>query len=223
MTIGEASARYAGPSVIFSFMLAGLAAGVTALCYAELAAMVPAAGSTYSYAYAVFGSFLAWFIGWDLLLEYLFAASTVAVGWSGYFVSFLGSIGVRVPHDLVTPPFGDDTGILNLPALAIVFATCGLLYLGTRESTKANNAMVALKLGVLLLFIGVGAFYIAKRELGAVRPAQTRAGSATSASPGILRAAGVVFFAYVGFDAVSTAAAETRGRSGPSRSACSPP
>ena len=93
VTIGEASARYAGPAVIFSFILAGLAAGVTALCYAELAAMVPAAGSTYSYAYAVFGSFLAWFIGWDLLLEYLFAASTVAVGWSGYFVSFLGSIG----------------------------------------------------------------------------------------------------------------------------------
>ena len=93
VTIGEASAHYAGPAVIFSFMLAGIAAGVTALCYAELAAMVPAAGSTYSYAYAVFGSFLAWFIGWDLLLEYLFAASTVAVGWSGYFVSFLGSIG----------------------------------------------------------------------------------------------------------------------------------
>ncbi len=209
VTIGEASARYAGPSVIFSFMLAGLAAGVTALCYAELAAMVPAAGSTYSYAYAVFGSFLAWFIGWDLLLEYLFAASTVAVGWSGYFVSFLGSIGISVPHDLVTPPFGDDAGILNLPALAIVFATCTLLFVGTRESTRANNVMVALKLGVLLLFIGVGAFYITKANWEPFVPENT-GGFGDYGITGILRAAGVVFFAYVGFDAVSTAAAEAR-------------
>jgi APA family basic amino acid/polyamine antiporter len=209
VTIGEASARYAGPAVIFSFVLAGLAAGVTALCYAELAAMVPAAGSTYSYAYAVFGSFLAWFIGWDLLLEYLFAASTVAVGWSGYFVSFLGSIGVSVPHDLVNPPFGDDTGILNLPALAIVFATCGLLYAGTRESTRANNAMVALKLGVLLLFIGIGAFYVSGSNWEPFVPANA-GGFGDYGLTGILRAAGVVFFAYVGFDAVSTAAAETR-------------
>jgi basic amino acid/polyamine antiporter, APA family len=209
VTIGEASAQYAGPGVIFSFMLAGLAAGVTALCYAELAAMVPAAGSTYSYAYAVFGSFLAWFIGWDLLLEYLFAASTVAVGWSGYFVSFLGSIGVTVPHDLVTPPFGDDAGLLNLPAVLIVFATCTLLYLGTRESTRANNAMVALKLGVLLLFVAVGAFYITKSNWEPFVP-PSEGGFGDYGATGILRAAGVVFFAYVGFDAVSTAAAEAR-------------
>ena len=209
VTIGEASAQYAGPAVIFSFILAGIAAGVTALCYAELAAMVPAAGSTYSYAYAVFGSFLAWFIGWDLLLEYLFAASTVAVGWSGYFVSFLGSIGVSVPHDLVNPPFGDDTGILNLPALAIVFATCTLLYLGTRESTRANNAMVALKLGVLLLFVGVGVFYVTSANWEPFVP-RNQGGFGDFGVTGILRAAGVVFFAYVGFDAVSTAAAEAR-------------
>jgi APA family basic amino acid/polyamine antiporter len=209
VTIGEASARYAGPAVIFSFIIAGLAAGVTALCYAELAAMVPAAGSTYSYAYAVFGAFMAWFIGWDLLLEYLFAASTVAVGWSGYFVSFLGSIGVTVPHNLVNPPFGDDTGILNLPALAIVFATCTLLYVGTRESTRANNAMVALKLSVLLLFIGVGAFYITNANWHPFVPAN-QGGFGDFGVTGILRAAGVVFFAYVGFDAVSTAAAEAR-------------
>ena len=136
--------------MVFSFLIAGLAAGVTALCYAELAAMIPAAGSTYSYAYAVFGIFLAWFIGWDLLLEYLFAASTVAVGWAGYAVSLLGSIGIHVPHDLANPPFGDDTGIINLPAIAIVVATCALLCLGTRESARANNAMVVLKLGVLV-------------------------------------------------------------------------
>jgi APA family basic amino acid/polyamine antiporter len=209
VTIGEASAEYAGPAVIFSFIIAGLAAGVTALCYAELAAMVPAAGSTYSYAYAVFGSFLAWFIGWDLLLEYLFAASTVAVGWSGYFVSFLGSIGVSVPHDLVNPPFGDDTGLLNLPALMIVFATCGLLFLGTRESTRANNAMVALKLGVLLLFVGVGVFHVVGSNWEPFVP-KNEGGFGDFGVTGILRAAGVVFFAYVGFDAVSTAAAEAR-------------
>ena len=209
VTIGEASARYAGPAVVFSFLLAGLAAGVTALCYAELAAMVPAAGSTYSYAYAVFGSFLAWFIGWDLLLEYLFAASTVAVGWSGYFVSFLGSIGISVPHDLVNPPFGGDAGFLNLPALAIVLATCALLFAGTRESTRANNAMVGLKLVVLLLFIGVGAFYVSKANWEPFVPHNT-GGFGDYGITGILRAAGVVFFAYVGFDAVSTAAAETR-------------
>ena len=209
VTTGEAAARYAGPAVVLSFLLAGLAAGVTALCYAELAAMVPAAGSTYSYAYAVFGSFLAWFIGWDLLLEYLFAASTVAVGWSGYFVSFLSSIGISVPADLVSPPFGDDAGIINLPALAIVFATCALLFLGTRESTRANTALVALKLGVLALFVGVGLFYITKSNWEPFVPANEGAFGDYGLS-GIFRAAGVVFFAYVGFDAVSTAAAETR-------------
>jgi APA family basic amino acid/polyamine antiporter len=209
VTTGEAAARYAGPGVVFSFLLAGLAAGVTALCYAELAAMVPAAGSTYSYAYAVFGSLLAWFIGWDLLLEYLFAASTVAVGWSGYFVSALASIGVSVPADLVAPPFGDASGILNLPAAFIVFATCGLLYLGTRESARANNAMVALKLGVLALFIGAGAFFVSQANWEPFVPANEGAFGEYGFS-GILRAAGIVFFAYVGFDAVSTAASEAR-------------
>jgi len=209
VTTGEAAARYAGPAVVISFVLAGLAAGVTALCYAELAAMVPAAGSTYSYAYAVFGSFLAWFIGWDLLLEYLFAASTVAVGWSGYFVSALDSIGITVPHDLVTPPFGDDDGWLNLPALAIVLATCALLYLGTRESTRANTALVILKVGVLLVFVAVGAFYVTQSNWEPFVPAN-QGGFGDYGASGILRAAGVVFFAYVGFDAVSTAAAETR-------------
>ena len=110
VTTGTAAAQYSGPAVVISFVLAGIAAGLTAICYAELAAMIPIAGSTYSYAYAAFGMFLAWFIGWDLLLEYLFAASTVAVGWAGYFVSLLGSLGIHVPHDLVNPPFGDDGG-----------------------------------------------------------------------------------------------------------------
>ena len=209
VTTGDAAAEFAGPAVIFSFLLAGIAAAVTALCYAELAAMVPAAGSTYSYAYAVFGSFLAWFIGWDLLLEYLFAASTVAVGWSGYFVSFMANMGVDVPESLASPPFGDDAGVVNLPAIAIVLLTCGLLYLGTKESARATNAMVVLKVGVLLLFIGVGAFAIHKANWEPFVPANEGAFGEFGLS-GVLRASGIVFFSYVGFDAVSTAAAEAR-------------
>ena len=209
VTTGDAAAEFAGPGVVFSFLLAGIAAAVTALCYAELAAMVPAAGSTYSYAYAVFGSFLAWFIGWDLLLEYLFAASTVAVGWSGYFVSFMGSAGVDIPNSISSPPFGDDAGVINLPAIAIVCLTCGLLYLGTKESARATNVMVALKVGVLLLFIGFGAFAIHKANWDPFVPANEGAFGEYGLS-GILRASGIVFFSYVGFDAVSTAAAEAR-------------
>lgn len=209
VTTGDAAAEFAGPGVVFSFLLAGVAAAVTALCYAELAAMVPAAGSTYSYAYAVFGSFLAWFIGWDLLLEYLFAASTVAVGWSGYFVSFMGSAGVDIPNSISGPPFGDDAGVINLPAIAIVCLTCGLLYLGTKESARATNVMVALKVGVLLLFIGFGAFAIHKANWDPFVPANEGAFGEYGLS-GILRASGIVFFSYVGFDAVSTAAAEAR-------------
>lgn len=209
VTTGDAAAEYAGPGVIFSFLLAGVAAAVTALCYAELAAMVPAAGSTYSYAYAVFGSFLAWFIGWDLLLEYLFAASTVAVGWSGYFVSLMNSAGIHIPDALANPPFGDDPGVINLPAVAIVLFTCGLLYLGTKESAKATNWIVSLKIGVLLLVIGFGAFAIHTSNWDPFVPANEGAFGEYGLS-GILRASGIVFFSYVGFDAVSTAAAEAR-------------
>lgn len=206
---GEAAADFAGPAVVVSFLLAGIAAGVTALCYAELAAMIPAAGSTYSYAYAAFGMFVAWFIGWDLLLEYLFAASTVAVGWSGYFVSLLDSIGIHVPHDLANPPFGADPGIVNLPAVLIVAVTIAGLWLGTRESARANNAMVILKMGILVLVIVVGAFYVTTANWTPFVPANEGAFGEFGWS-GILRGAGVVFFAYVGFDAVSTAAAEAR-------------
>lgn len=209
VTTGTAAAQFAGPAVVFSFLLAGLAAGVTALCYAEMAAMIPAAGSTYSYAYATFGTFLAWFIGWDLLLEYLFAASTVAVGWSGYFDAMLQSIGITLPHSLTNAPFQDNGGVVNLPAIAIVFLTCGLLWFGARESAKANNAMVALKLAVLLAFVGFGVFYVTQANWEPFVPPNTGAFGDFGVS-GVLRAAGVVFFAYVGFDAVSTAASEAR-------------
>ncbi len=206
---GTASAEYAGPAVVISFILAGLAAGLTALCYAEMAAMIPIAGSTYSYVFAAFGVFMAWFIGWDLLLEYLFAASTVAVGWAGYFVGLMSSIGVEVPHDLANPPFGGGGGIINLPALCVVGLTTLLLVLGTKETIRANNVMVALKVGALLLFIGVGAFNVDTSLWSPFVPENTGSFGDFGDS-GVIRAAGVVFFSYVGFDAVSTAAGESR-------------
>jgi basic amino acid/polyamine antiporter, APA family len=209
VTTGTAAAQYAGPAVVISFVLAGVAAAFTAICYAELAAMIPIAGSTYSYAYAAFGVFLAWFIGWDLLLEYLFAASTVAVGWAGYLVSFLDSLGIHVPHDLANPPFGENAGIVNLPAVVVVALTTWLLIAGTRQSAGVNNAIVALKLLVLLAFVAVGAFAIDTSNWTPFVPANDGDFGDFGAS-GIIRGAGVVFFAYVGFDAVSTAAGEAR-------------
>ncbi len=206
---GDAAAHYAGPAVLISFVLAGIVAGLTALCYAELAASVPAAGSTYSYALAAFGSFVGWFIGWDLLLEYLFAASTVAVGWSGYLVSLCESVGVHLPHALVNAPFGSDHGAINLPALAIMLVCSGALFLGTRESALANNAMVLLKLVILALVVVVGAFYVTSSNLEPFVPAH-HGGFGDFGWTGVLRGAGIVFFAYIGFDAVATAAAEAR-------------
>ena len=206
--------------MVLSFVLAGLAAAFTAICYAELAAMIPIAGSTYSYAYAAFGVFLAWFIGWDLLLEYLFAASTVAVGWSGYLVSFLDSLGIHVPHDLSSPPFGSGSGVVNLPAILVVAGTTALLVIGTRQSAGVNNAIVALKIVVLLLFVAVGAFAVDSSNWTPFVPANDGDFGDFGAS-GVIRGAGVVFFAYVGFDAVSTAAARRATRSGRCRSGCS--
>ncbi|HWC08673.1 MAG TPA: amino acid permease [Solirubrobacterales bacterium] len=206
---GIAAAEHAGPAVVISFVLAGIVAGLTALCYAELASMIPAAGSTYSYALAAFGSFIGWFIGWDLLLEYLFAASTVAVSWSSYFVDLLGSVGIHFPHDLANPPFGDDPGIVNLPALGVMLLTSAALWVGTRESAIANNTMVLLKLSILALLVAVGAFYVISSNYEPFVPA-SGGGFGDFGWSGILRGAGVVFFAYIGFDAVATAAAEAR-------------
>ena len=207
VTTGEAAADFAGPAVAISFILAGIAAGAAALCYAEMASMIPAAGSTYSYAYAAFGLFAAWFIGWDLMLEYLFAASTVAVGWSGYAVDLLDSVGIEFPASLASSPL--DGGTINLPAIFVVVATIAVLAAGTRESARANNVMVAVKVAVLLLFVGVGAFYISTSNWVPFVPASEGSFGEFGAS-GIVRGAGVVFFAYIGFDAVATAAAETR-------------
>jgi APA family basic amino acid/polyamine antiporter len=209
VTTGSAAAQYAGPAVVVSFVLAGVVAALTALCYAELAAMIPIAGSTYSYAYAAFGAFVAWFIGWDLLLEYLFAASTVAVGWAGYAVSLLDSIGIHVPDSLANPPFGDDAGTLNVAAILVVAATTALLIVGARQSARANTAMVLLKMAILLLVVAVGVAYVTPDNWSPFVPAN-EGGFGEFGASGVVRAAGVVFFAYVGFDAVSTAAGEAR-------------
>lgn len=209
VTTGTAAAKYAGPGIAISFVLAGIAAALTAVCYAELAAMIPIAGSTYSYTFAAFGSFVAWFIGWDLLLEYLFAASTVAVGWAGYAVSFVGSFGIQFPHDLSDPPFGSGSGIVNLPAIAIVAATTALLFVGVRQSARANDSMVILKVGILVLFVVVGLTYLAPENLEPFVP-KNQGGFGEFGISGLVRGAGVLFFAYVGFDAVSTAASEAR-------------
>jgi basic amino acid/polyamine antiporter, APA family len=212
VSVGTGAAEYAGPGVTISFVIAGIAAGVTALCFAELASMIPAAGSTYSYAYAAFGVFLAWFIGWDLLLEYLFAASTVAVGWAGYAVDMLDSVGIHVPADLANPPISDQgstTGIVNLPAMVVVAATTALLAFGMRQSAKTNNAMVFLKMAILVLFVVIGAFAVMADNWSPFVPSN-EGGFGDYGVSGVIRAAGLVFFAYVGFDAVSTAAAEAR-------------
>jgi APA family basic amino acid/polyamine antiporter len=214
---GKAAASYAGPAISLSFILSGIACAFVGLCYAELAAMIPASGSAYTYAYATVGEIFAWIIGWDLILEYGMGAATVAVGWSGYFVSLLGSFGIHIP-----PEWADATGqavkladgtsataICNLPAVLIVLVLTALLMIGTRESTRVNNIMVAFKLFVVGVVIIVGAFYVDRAHWTPFIPANTGNFGSFGYS-GILRGASVVFFAYIGFDAVSTAAQEAK-------------
>ncbi len=209
---GAAAARYAGPAVILSFALAGLACAVVALCYAELAALIPVSGSTYSYVYASLGEIFAWIIGWDLVLEYAMGAATVAVGWSGYLVSLLASLGLRLPPQF-TAPVGAATGIagvtglFNVPAAAVVAIITGLLVLGTRESARVNNVMVGFKLAVVLVVILVGGLHVVPAHWSPFLPANSGEFGHFGWS-GVLRGAAVVFFAYIGFDAVSTAAQE---------------
>ena len=214
---GKAAASYAGPAISLSFVLSGVACAFVGLCYAELAAMIPASGSAYTYAYATVGEVFAWIIGWDLILEYGMGAATVAVGWSGYFVSLLGSFGIHIP-----PQWAEATGeavkladgtmgtaIINLPGVAIVLALTALLMFGTKESTRINNIMVAFKLFVVGAVIIVGSFYINQANWHPFIPENTGTFGSFGYS-GILRGASVVFFAYIGFDAVSTAALEAK-------------
>jgi basic amino acid/polyamine antiporter, APA family len=226
---GQAAATYAGPAIVYSFLLAGLACAFAGLCYAEFAAMIPIAGSAYTYGYATLGEFFAWIIGWDLILEYLFAASTVAVGWSGYAVSLLRDMGIDLPTAYSSAPYTHtappDAGfniwrlftegwtrnpgaVLNVPAMVIVGLITTLLVIGIKESSRFNNVIVVIKVTVVLAFIAFGMSYINRENWEPFVPAQT--GPGEYGWSGILRAAGVIFFAYIGFDAVSTAAQETK-------------
>ncbi len=226
---GHAAAQHAGPAIVLSFILAGIACAFAGLCYAEFASMIPISGSAYTYGYATLGELVAWIIGWDLILEYLFAAGTVAVGWGGYVVSFLKDFGITIPvaftsapYNHVTPPDAQwwnlwqlfvkgwvSTGaVLNVPAMIIVGVITILLVIGIKESANFNNLIVALKLAVILTFIGVGIAYINKSNWHPFVPVVDAVGN--FGWHGVLRAAGVIFFAYIGFDAVSTAAQESK-------------
>jgi basic amino acid/polyamine antiporter, APA family len=248
---GQAAAQYAGPAIVISFVLAGLACAFAGLCYAEFSALIPVSGSAYTYGYATLGEFVAWIIGWDLILEYLFAASTVSVGWSGYVVSFLKEFGLVIPAQFTSAPYDHhapaDAGwnmwrlftegwvstgaVLNVPAMLIVGFVTFLLVIGIKESATFNNVIVAIKLTVILTFIAVGVAFINRHNWQPfVPPSQGDVFSWKQISlfnwhlsipkpteffghfgwTGVLRGAGVIFFAYIGFDAVSTAAQEAK-------------
>ena len=213
---GTTAAQHTGPALVLSFTISGIGCLFAGLCYAEYAAMIPTAGSAYTYAYATLGEFLAWIIGWDLILEYLFASATVAVGWSGYAVKFLHNFGVNVPPALSSSPLVFNHGvwthsgaIFNLPAVLVCLAVTALLVIGIRESTNFNNAIVIIKLAVIVLFILCGSSYINTHNWVPFIPENTGRFGEYGWS-GILTGAGVIFFAYIGFDAVSTAAQESR-------------
>jgi APA family basic amino acid/polyamine antiporter len=238
---GQAAAQYAGPAIVISFLISGFACLFAGLCYAEFASMIPISGSAYTYAYATMGEFMAWIIGWDLILEYLFAASTVAVGWAGYVVSFLNDFGIIIPAKFtaaygtvlvnipeagwkqITPELTKNlanTGIsidtlphlnaiLNLPAMFIVAFISLLLLIGIRESARFNNVMVIIKVFVILMFIGIGFMFVNKANWHPFIPENTGVWGHYGWS-GIFRGAAVIFFAYIGFDAVSTAAQEAK-------------
>jgi basic amino acid/polyamine antiporter, APA family len=245
---GTAAAVHAGPAIVIAFLVSAVACALAGLCYAEMSAMLPLAGSAYTYAYATMGELVAWIIGWDLILEYLFSASTVAVGWSGYFISFLKDMGINFPIEyasawgqkLINIPeqgwkvfdkslieklsakqidyssFEQTTGILNLPAIGLILFLSLILIKGIKESTVFNNFMVVFKVVVILMFIVIGFRYINWDNLTPFIP-ETKTIIADNGTPtkefgwiGIFRAAGIIFFAYIGFDAVSTAAQEAK-------------
>jgi APA family basic amino acid/polyamine antiporter len=242
---GTAAAQYAGPAIVYSFILAGLGCLFAGLCYAEFAAMIPIAGSAYTYGYATLGELIAWIIGWDLILEYLFGAGTVAVGWSGYFSAFMNELGFRIPvqytgapldvvgtHNLVasqicydpatndvikvaagsvcdTAKYAVTHGVINLPAMVLVALMTLLLIVGIKESARFNNVIVIVKMAIVLLVIGFGFMYVNSDNWHPFIPANTGTFGEFGWS-GIVRGAAVIFFAYIGFDAVSTAAQEAK-------------
>lgn len=216
---GQAAAQHAGPAIVLSYVLGGIVCAFAALCYAELSAMIPVSGSAYTYAYATLGEFVAWLIAWDLIVEYLFAASTVSVGWSGYFVGLLHDLGINLPAALTDAPFKAGAGfhvvatgaILNVPAVLVLLFTAGVLILGITQSAIFNNIVVMIKVGVVLLVIGFGFAHINPANWHPFIP-PVEIDPVTQHSkyglPGIFTAAGVIFFAYIGFETISTAGQE---------------
>jgi APA family basic amino acid/polyamine antiporter len=226
---GVAAARFAGPAVPLSFVAAGVACAFAGLCYAEMASAVPVAGSAYTYSYATMGEFIAWIIGWDLILEYSLGAATVGVGWAGYFTSLMDFLGQHIPTHFAAAPlsyctaadvasriggcvqagFGTTGAVLNIPAMAIVLLMTVVLTIGIEESAKVNNIIVLLKILVVLLFIAFGVRFVNPDNWKPFVPDNLGSFGHFGVS-GIFRGAGLVFFAYIGFDAVSTAAQEAR-------------
>jgi APA family basic amino acid/polyamine antiporter len=214
---GQAAAAYAGPAIVLSMVLAGVVSALAGLCYSEFASTVPIAGSAYTYGYATLGEFFAWVIGWDLILEYALGAATVAVGWSGYVVSFLKDFGIHfpamwsaAPGTAVTLANGAaGTAVFNLPAVLITLAVSALLVIGIRESASVNTVIVIVKVAVVLLVIAAGARFVNPANWHPLIPPNSGHFGEYGWS-GILRGSAVIFFAYIGFDAVSTAAQESR-------------
>ena len=226
---GQVAALYAGPAVPLSMILVGVACAFAGLCYAEMASAVPVAGSAYTYAYATMGEFAAWIIGWDLVLEYAAGAATVGVGWSAHFVSLLGLFGVQIPASLTAPPTQWCTAaqaaahvagcahpalnltgaVINLPAVLIVALMSAVLVIGIRESARVNSVIVILKVAIVLLVVLVSLSHIDRANWTPFIPPNTGEWG-TYGWSGVLRGAGLVFFAYIGFDTVSTAAQESK-------------
>lgn len=214
---GPAAAEYAGPGILLSFIFAAIICIFAALCYAEFASLIPISGSAYTYAYATMGEFIAWIIGWGLTMEFLFSASTVSVGWSAYFVSLLKDFGIIFPEQFASAPITYDlsngwsqTGtILNIPAMLIVALIGLLVAVGIKAAASFNNLMVIVKLGAIALFIACGVAFVNLDNLTPFIPENTGTFGEFGFS-GILRGAGVIFFAFIGFDALSTMAQECR-------------
>ncbi|HTY14634.1 MAG TPA: amino acid permease [Methanoregulaceae archaeon] len=197
---GIAAAEFAGPALVVSFIIAGIVCLFAALSYSEFATMVPIAGSAYSYSYASLGEIFAWIIGWDLILEYSVSVSAVAIGWSGYVTNLLSDLGVSLPQSLVNPP-GFNGGVVNLPAMVIIALITVLLVIGVKESARINNVIVAIKVGIVLLFLYLGFSHINPVNWANFTP---------FGWSGVITGAAIVFFAYIGFDAVSTAGEEVK-------------
>lgn len=198
---GTVAALHAGPAIVFSFILAGIVCAFSALCYSELSSSIPIAGSAYTYAYVLFGEIIAWMIGWCLLLEYGLAVAAVATGWSAYFQSLIEGFGIHLPKAVSGPLNPAEGTIINLPAIFVIVLLAAFLSLGIKESSRLNKAMVFVKLGIILLFILVGVFYVKPDNWQPFAPFGIQ---------GILSGAALVIFAYLGFDSVSTAAEEVK-------------